>query len=97
MADTKFKKGEGGRPKGASNKTTRLVKEVFADVFAQLQNHETANLKAWAEQEPTEFYKLASKLIPTQVDATVNQNVNLLTLDPLSTTDDTSNNGASED
>ena len=62
-----FKPGEGGRPKGAVNKTTKLVKETFAEVFNKLQDHPTANLEAWAIEEPTEFYKLASKLIPTEV------------------------------
>lgn len=66
-----FEKGNPGKPKGAVSKTTKLVKEVFADVFADIQSHPTANLRAWAVQEPTEFYKLASKLIPTQVNATV--------------------------
>lgn len=67
-----YKKGEGGRPPGAINTTTKLVKEVFADVFADLQSHPTANLRAWAASEPTEFYKLASKLIPTQINADIN-------------------------
>lgn len=69
-----FKKGAPGKPKGAINKTTKLVKEVFADVFANIQSHPTANLRSWAINEPTEFYKLASKLIPTQmnIDAQVN-------------------------
>jgi hypothetical protein len=62
-------KGEktGGRTKGTPNKTTRLVKEVFANVFDQLQQDPKANLKEWAKENPTEFYKLSSKLIPVQV------------------------------
>ena len=67
-----FKKGAPGKPKGAVNKTTKLVKEVFADVFNDIQSHPTANLKAWAIQEPTEFYRLASKLIPTQMNIEAN-------------------------
>jgi len=71
-----FKPGEGGRPEGATNKTTKLVKEVFADVFAELQEHPTAKLKVWAIAEPTEFYKLASKLIPTQINADIQGELN---------------------
>jgi hypothetical protein len=64
---TQFKAGNNGKPKGAINKTTKLVKEVFADVFNDLQKDRTANLKTWAKKNPTEFYKIASKLIPLQL------------------------------
>jgi len=62
-----FEKGNPGKPKGATNKTTKLVKEVFADVFAELQNDPKAKLSVWGRENPTEFYKLASKLIPIQL------------------------------
>jgi hypothetical protein len=62
-----FKPGEGGRPKGAINKSTKLVKEVFADAFEELQKDPDNNLVEWGKREPTEFYKLASKLIPQQI------------------------------
>lgn len=62
-----FPAGNPGKPKGAVNKTTRIVKEVFADVFNDLQADKKANLKAWAKDNPTEFYKLAAKLIPIQL------------------------------
>jgi len=62
-----FEKGEGGRPKGAVNKSTKLVKEVFAEAFAELQEDEFTNLVTWGKDNPTEFYKLASKLIPMQL------------------------------
>ena len=66
-----YKKGETGnakgRPKGIPNKLTQTVKDVFAQVFSELQEHPTANLKTWAESNESEFYKLASKMIPTQL------------------------------
>jgi len=65
--ETSFKPGQGGRPKGIPNKSTRLVKDVFATVFSELQNDPKANLQTWGSQNPTEFYKLASKLIPIQL------------------------------
>lgn len=89
-----YKKGEGGRPKGAVNQTTKLVKEVFNEVFTELQEHETANLKSWAINEPTEFYKLASKLIPSQMNIDVGS-INLMQLDPIN--DTATNNGITED
>ena len=68
----KFEQGNPGRPKGATNKTTRIVKDVFADVFNELQTDayakkKKADLKTWAKNNPTEFYKLAAKLIPIQI------------------------------
>lgn len=64
---TPFKKGNPGKPKGAVNKSTRIVKEVFANVFSKLQKDPKANLTKWARANPTEFYKLAAKLIPLQL------------------------------
>lgn len=62
-----FKKGAPGKPKGAINKTTKLVKEVFAEAFNQLQSDPNVKLSEWGKRNPTEFYKLASKLIPIQI------------------------------
>lgn len=72
MSNTKFKEGNPGKPKGAVNKSTRIVKEVFADVFDKLQTspeakEKKADLENWALSNPTEFYKLSSKLIPIQL------------------------------
>lgn len=61
------RKKTGGRKAGTPNKVTAAVREAFEVVFSQLQSSETANLYAWAQQNPTEFYKLASKLIPCEV------------------------------
>lgn len=68
-----FQKGDkrAGRPKGQGNKLTRTVKETVLAVFDQLQEDRQANLLAWAKSEPTEFYKIAAKLIPTEVKANV--------------------------
>ena len=62
-----FNKGEGGRPVGATNKTTKLVKERFAEAFDLLQEDDEVKLSVWGKANPTEFYKLASKLIPVQI------------------------------
>ena len=63
---TQFKEGNPGKPKGAVNKTTKAVKEVFAEVFNQLQEdpEQEYHLTKWAKKNTTEFYKLSSKLIP---------------------------------
>jgi hypothetical protein len=64
-----FTKGNKGKPKGATNKLTKSVKEAFEVAFNELQGDENANLATWAKQNTTEFYKLAAKLIPTSVNA----------------------------
>lgn len=59
-----------GRPKGALNKTTRLFKEAIESVYADLQEGSgggNSHFLIWASDNPTEFYKLASKLLPVQV------------------------------
>jgi len=71
MPRPKFAPGNAGKPKGAKNKLTKTVKERVLDTFNTLQKHKTASLIAWAKQNPTEFYKIAAKLIPTEIDATV--------------------------
>jgi hypothetical protein len=81
-----YKKGEGGRPQGAVNQTTKQVKEVFQEVFTKLQSHPSANLYNWAIQEPGEFYKLAGKLIPGQSNLEV-VSFKLLNINPLDDTD----------
>lgn len=62
-----FQKGNPGKPKGTPNKLTKSVKEHVLNVFNSLQEDPTANMEAWAKSEPTEFYKIAAKLIPTEL------------------------------
>lgn len=68
-------KKTGGRVKGSVNKATKSMREHFAEAFDLLQEHETHKLSKWAETNPTEFYRLASKLIPTKVEADIQQPV----------------------
>lgn len=60
-------KKTGGRKKGSLNKTTVSVKQVFEEAFDGLGG--TKALVKWAKAEPTEFYKLYSKLIPQDINA----------------------------
>lgn len=59
----------GGRRPGSSNKITKTVKDVFEKTFRDMQSDPSKPhaLKKWAEVEPGEFYKLAAKLIPTEL------------------------------
>jgi len=62
-----------GRPKGSANKTTAIIKDAIVAVYADLQDSvedadkANAHFLKWAKDNATEFYKLASKLIPIQV------------------------------
>lgn len=59
----------GGRKPGSQNKTTLAVKEAFRQAFDDLGG--TQALVTWAMENPTQFYQLYSKLIPTEIDATL--------------------------
>ena len=70
MPRVKFQAGNSGRPKGAKNRNTTLIRESFAKVFSDLQLDPRRSLLAWAQKDSrnlTEFYKLAAKLIPIQI------------------------------
>ncbi len=70
----KFKKGDkrpegAGRQKGQTNNLTKSVKEAFEIAFGELQADPKNNLVKWGSENTTEFYKLAAKLIPIQMNA----------------------------
>lgn len=69
-----FEKGQdkkGGRTKGTPNQLTKTVKERVLEVFNELQEDPVANMLTWGKSEPTEFYKIAAKLIPAEITAKV--------------------------
>lgn len=59
-----------GRRVGAKN-SLGSVREAFERVFNSLQddNEDPSSLEQWAKRNPGEFYKLASKLLPMQINA----------------------------
>lgn len=73
LRDHEFKKGEGGRPKGVQNHLTRTVKETVLAVFNDLQTDPKVNLKSFAKKYPRDFYMIASRLIPTEINARFNK------------------------
>lgn len=54
-----------GRAKGTPNKITKSVKEAYKQAFDELGGVQA--LKKWGKKNTTEFYKLVTKLIPTEV------------------------------
>ena len=73
-----FKKGKSGKPKGSHNKLTKSVKEAFEIAFNELQSDKNANLATWAKENTTDFYRLAAKLIPTDIKADIESKSDLL-------------------
>lgn len=60
----------GGSRKGRPNKVTRSIKEAIEATMCSLQRTKKHNLTAWAKANPTEFYKIAAKLIPHNMQVT---------------------------
>jgi hypothetical protein len=58
-----------GRQKGSVNKTTASVKEALTVAFAERGG--VPALVQWANEQPTEFYKLWGRMMPTEVEAAV--------------------------
>lgn len=55
----------GGRKKGVPNKRTAEVAAVLTEAFHGIGG--TKRMTQWADEQPTEFFKLFAKLLPTQV------------------------------
>jgi hypothetical protein len=73
MANTQFKKGQGGRKPGATNKLTRTVKETVLEIFNNMQEDPKHSLETFAKKNPRDFYLMAAKLIPTEISGSVKQ------------------------
>lgn len=71
MGKKLFKQGNPGKPKGAKNKITKSVKQTVLEVFTKLQGDPKANLLEWGKKNPKDFYQIAAKLIPTELQGEV--------------------------
>lgn len=72
MATPGRKKGTpktGGRKKGTPNKITLTIKDAVLQTFQQLG--EVTHMVEWAREHPSDFYRIAAKLIPQQIQADV--------------------------
>ena len=63
----------GGRQVGTPNKVTTIFKDAVRTVYENIGGHTT--FPAWAKEHPTDFYKIAARLIPTET--TSKQDTNL--------------------
>lgn len=70
-----FQKGNKAAAKRGPNKITRTVKETVLAVFNEIQSDPKVKLLQFAKNYPRDFYQIAAKLIPTEVQATVDATV----------------------
>jgi hypothetical protein len=61
----------GGRQKGTENKVSTSMKECVMSTLEWLQTQPKSNMRDWAKENPTPFYQIAAKLIPTEISANV--------------------------
>ena len=78
----KFQAGNTGRPAGAQNKLNKTVRDTVLAAFNELQEDPKANIKAWGQKNPSLFYTIAAKLIPTEIQAKVTQMPNFYDFEP---------------
>ena len=64
MGAPKGHKKHGGRAKGTPNKLTKTAREAFQLAFEACGG--ANNLTTWAQENPTEFFKLYARLIPVE-------------------------------
>ena len=68
-----------GRPKGAEGKLTRTIRETVLETFNELQKDKKTDLRAFAKRYPRDFMIMASRLIPTEVNATLAGKLEIIT------------------
>ena len=66
----------GGRQAGTPNKITAAFKDALRFVYEDIGGN--AAFSEWAKENPTEFYKICARLIPTEVAASDNEGVTIL-------------------
>ena len=66
-------KKTGGRIKGVPNKMTASVKDAFQAAYKSIGGDKA--LAQWAMDNPTHFYQLYAKLIPQDINKTVEHRI----------------------
>ena len=56
----------GGRQRGTPNRITTAFKDAVRIVYDDIGGHHA--FAAWARENPTEFYKIAARLIPSEIN-----------------------------
>jgi hypothetical protein len=63
----------GGRQVGTPNKITTVFKDAVRTVYEDIGGH--AAFAEWAKNNPTDFYKIAARLIPTEKASSEDTNI----------------------
>lgn len=77
MANPNWKKGisgnPNGRPRGVENNNSEFMamRRAWLDAFLNFQDGGPSSLVEWGRSNPTDFYKLAMRLIPAQAEVSV--------------------------
>ena len=74
----KFTKGHQlatGRPKGSLNEITRTFKDGLTEAYNELQKDPNTSLIGWGKKNLNAFYLIASKLIPTEINHSLDNKV----------------------
>jgi hypothetical protein len=63
-----------GRPRGSANRSTVAMRSAITAVFEDLQTDHGGKERfphffEWAKANPTEFYRMASRQLPVQIEA----------------------------
>jgi len=56
-----------GRPKGTPNKLTTSFKELVMQTYEALEKKKDKGMANWAIKNETDFYKIAARLIPAEM------------------------------
>ena len=64
----------GGRVKGVPSKLPTL-RQAFEDAFHTLQRDGVVALPNWARANPTDFYRICTRLIPQEIAGTLQANL----------------------
>lgn len=81
MANHGGKRNGAGRKPGVPNKITLSVKEAVLETFQNLGG--VKHMTKWAKDNPSDFYRIAAKLIPQQIEADVTQTHKVVSAEPL--------------
>ncbi len=74
-----FEKGRrktGGRRPGRVNRFTGTFRDAVQTVYTGLGGH--AAFQKWAKSNPTEYYRIASKLIPLEIKGGVKESLTII-------------------
>ncbi len=66
----------GGRQVGTPNKVTTIFKDAVRTVYEDIGGH--AAFANWAKEHPTDFYRIAARLIPTETASKEDTNLTVV-------------------